>query len=328
MDSKTQTEIVKVLSGFEDFKNLSQSQIKDAEDQIKKALDELGILTKQFEVLKKKFVQNEGKHSVDQASVSKEIKELSENFSGISKKIENFKQAASPILRKRSSMLGPKISINEDFTFSQAVESDYISPKYSELESEIKAHISRSTSEMQALKSELTSFFQKKIQPLEEKLQDSHKDYEKITGELQQKLSWLPINLSELNGMGPNDARLFTIEARLRAEENSRISALKTIEKSLEVISRKSPLHCKTPERRNAPNRGNSVDLLHRKTEYVEKRVESVDRRYKHTGGAEEGIYDSFEYRGKGNLRGHKSIDLNKELLLLGKVGNRKLFKK
>lgn len=44
--------------------------------------------------------------------------------------------------------------------------------------------------------------------------------------ELNDKLSWLPISLSQLEGMTPGEARLFTIEARLRSEENSRIQAI------------------------------------------------------------------------------------------------------
>ena len=43
--------------------------------------------------------------------------------------------------------------------------------------------------------------------------------------ELKDKLNWLPISLNQLEGMTPGEARLFTIEARLRSEENSRIQA-------------------------------------------------------------------------------------------------------
>lgn len=43
--------------------------------------------------------------------------------------------------------------------------------------------------------------------------------------EIKDKLSWLPISLSQLEGMSPGEARLFTIEARLRSEENSRIQS-------------------------------------------------------------------------------------------------------
>ena len=52
--------------------------------------------------------------------------------------------------------------------------------------------------------------------------------------ELKDKLSWLPLSLNQLEGMSPGEARLFTIEARLRSEENARIQAYNNLTKLIE----------------------------------------------------------------------------------------------
>jgi hypothetical protein len=55
--------------------------------------------------------------------------------------------------------------------------------------------------------------------------------------ELRDKLNWLPISLSQLEGMTPGEARLFTIEARLRSEENSRIQAFNHVLRLVDSIA-------------------------------------------------------------------------------------------
>lgn len=76
-----------------------------------------------------------------------------------------------------------------------------------------------------------------KISSLEEKakeLQESmismqykHKseklEMELMIKDLKDKLMWLPMNLNVIKGKTPTEARLYTIEARLRTEENSRV---------------------------------------------------------------------------------------------------------
>jgi hypothetical protein len=76
-----------------------------------------------------------------------------------------------------------------------------------------------------------------KISSLEEKakeLQESmismqykHKseklELELMIKDLKDKLMWLPMNLNVIKGKTPTEARLYTIEARLRTEENSRV---------------------------------------------------------------------------------------------------------
>lgn len=60
------------------------------------------------------------------------------------------------------------------------------------------------------------------IIPLEKSLRITKMEMQCSIHELKEKLSWLPMNLSEIKGKDPNEARLYTIEARQRQEENLR----------------------------------------------------------------------------------------------------------
>ncbi|OMJ82512.1 hypothetical protein SteCoe_16801 [Stentor coeruleus] len=57
-------------------------------------------------------------------------------------------------------------------------------------------------------------------------MQNKHKseklDLELMIKDLKDKLMWLPMNLNVIKGKTPTEARLYTIEARLRTEENNR----------------------------------------------------------------------------------------------------------
>ncbi|OMJ92681.1 hypothetical protein SteCoe_4561 [Stentor coeruleus] len=61
--------------------------------------------------------------------------------------------------------------------------------------------------------------------PLEQKLKSIINANELDFSEIKQKLAWLPMNFSQIKGKDPTEARIFTIEARLRTEENARMEA-------------------------------------------------------------------------------------------------------
>ena len=54
--------------------------------------------------------------------------------------------------------------------------------------------------------------------------------------EVRAKLAWLPLNLTDLRGMSPTEARLYTIEARLRNEENRRIQSIEKVQDTIAAI--------------------------------------------------------------------------------------------
>ncbi|OMJ83885.1 hypothetical protein SteCoe_15113 [Stentor coeruleus] len=73
--------------------------------------------------------------------------------------------------------------------------------------------------------------------PLEQKLKSSINANEMDFSEIKQKLAWLPMNFSQLKGKDPTEARIFTIEARLRTEENARIEAFNKCMAAISSVS-------------------------------------------------------------------------------------------
>jgi hypothetical protein len=58
---------------------------------------------------------------------------------------------------------------------------------------------------------------------MQSSLKSNENDLNSLTKEFKDKLSWFPMNISQLKNKPPNEARLYTLEARLRAEENARV---------------------------------------------------------------------------------------------------------
>ena len=327
LNAKSKEDLEKTDANLQEFK-LDYIQ-KEAEFQqsLKKNSDEAAILAKQIEGMKMSFIGNEGRLRVEIGGIGRDLREIAENVDLVGKRVEKLENSNNPAAtrRKRSSMRTDHIFPNSENTSLTVPDTESDISHYLMLETELKSHKLQTLAELKSIKSDLTSIFEAKMRPLEEKLLKSQQHYENMVLELKDKLSWLPMKLDELNGMSPCDARLFTIEARLRAEENSRILALNTIEKSLETIRKTSasPLIFKSPERRSTPNRNCSVDLFNHKSE--------VDRKTPKPTIMEGVSYDSFEQkRYRSNLRVNRSIDLNKELVSNSgrNITTRKLFKK
>mmetsp|Transcript_28689 Transcript_28689/g.51072 ORF Transcript_28689/g.51072 Transcript_28689/m.51072 type:complete len:556 (+) Transcript_28689:309-1976(+) len=66
---------------------------------------------------------------------------------------------------------------------------------------------------------------------------------------LEEKLKWLPLDMQEIKNMTPYEARLFTLEARLRTEEDRRLLAQERISSDLDYLRRTvSPISIVRPE--------------------------------------------------------------------------------
>ena len=94
---------------------------------------------------------------------------------------------------------------------------------------------SDSTTESSKLKNKLKTieenlkFLELRILPAQTSLKLEKLELDQVLAEIREKLSWLPMNLNQIKGKPPNEARLFTIEARLRMEENSRVEQFNSL---------------------------------------------------------------------------------------------------
>lgn len=83
-------------------------------------------------------------------------------------------------------------------------------------------------------KAKTLEYIQDQVKNLENQREKTKNASEQAIQELKDKLAWLPISLCQLEGMTPGEARLFTIEARLRSEENSRIQSFNHLSKLID----------------------------------------------------------------------------------------------
>lgn len=97
--------------------------------------------------------------------------------------------------------------------------------------------------------------------------------YVKIIKELQDKISWLPVNTPVLENMTPMEARLFTVEARQRTEENAR---LESFDRLLSLIQSVSPVSIAKPILEEfTPRLGTESDESSYLSRSIEKKIES-----------------------------------------------------
>lgn len=140
-------------------------------------------------------------------------------------------------------------------------------------------------------KKKTTDLIQTKIKTVEIQGEKNKDNSNSAIQELKDKLNWLPISLSQLEGMNPSEARIFTIEARLRSEENSRIQAFNHLlylidsltsqkDEKLEKESERKPktpsvekvLNFRSSDRKKTPQPGLSSDS-YRKPESERKNL-------------------------------------------------------
>ena len=79
------------------------------------------------------------------------------------------------------------------------------------------------------------------LTPIRSQLANSRDSVDNSINDLKAKLAWLPLSLVQLEGMTPTEARLFTLEARLRSEENLRLKMQRTLNKLYEKFSLVAP---------------------------------------------------------------------------------------
>ena len=74
------------------------------------------------------------------------------------------------------------------------------------------------------------------ILPLEKSLKNDRLELDLITKELKEKLAWLPMNLNHIKDKPPNEARIFTVELRLRMEESLRVEQFNKLASAINYI--------------------------------------------------------------------------------------------
>ncbi|OMJ76196.1 hypothetical protein SteCoe_24491 [Stentor coeruleus] len=148
-------------------------------------------------------------------------------------------------------------------------------------------------------KDSIIDYIQTQLKYIEIQREKNKSASENAIDELKEKLSWLPINLNQLEGMSPGEARLFTIEARIRSEENSRIHAFNHLSKLIENLNQKtlgydfqdlkdnkptSPIVEIITNRKNSVIRKNSPNGIQTNIEWWKKGQDSEMKNFSESG--------------------------------------------
>lgn len=205
-----------------------------------------------------------------QEKLQKPIKELQSNQERLFDEINSIRDSmtpASPGLVYQPSIQSidsPKSSKIKPKKVPRAIEQSQEHPRSSEFLNQLKSELSAMQSDFKHLKSELELSIlnneaksQDTMSKLSEFVDDSvtrmRIEVSDSLLELREKLKWLPMNLKDIKGMSPNDARIFIIEARIRSEENSRIDQFNKITNMLDCL--------KAELKNNSENLANTTKL-------------------------------------------------------------------
>ena len=315
-----------------ELKKISNQQIKDIQTMIARYYQEYTSNEKKITQFQDLTLQTEKNTHQEIIKLQTEITEIQNKYNNIATKIDHF-EINSRIKYSRSSIMSAsRLFDSTNNAILNIPESAALPQEEFDIEEELNQYKQQLDEDLNRFKDDFSVTVNEKMQTIKEELLKAKNWFEGVTMELKDKLSWLPLSLAELNGMSPCDARLFTIEARLRAEENSRMLAINNIEKSLESIRKNSvsPLFAKNLEKKKHSRHNYSSDLLNKHTE--------PDRKTPYSDLMEGIIFDTYgersavtnyeHKRNKSHSKPRNSIELNKDIRSLRKVNPCKLFKK
>ena len=213
-------------------------------------------LLKQIEELQREVEKNTldiDSESVKQGQKINEVKKIALNFEKSITVLSNSQYEDSKTIadlskhtekefkQLRDSIQDLSLQIPKDFhhmdSFNNSVDSSLPSPTHfgekKKPKRDKKAPLINIEEHLQSLRDEFTLAIDTSAEQLLEKLKASSAKLQATLNsyrsntigdllQLKEKLYWLPVNLQELKGMPPTEARIFILEARLRSEENIR----------------------------------------------------------------------------------------------------------
>lgn len=157
---------------------------------------------------------------------------------------------------------------------------------------------------------------EKTINELNDNVKQIKKENDESFTEINDKLKWFPVNVKKMSDMTPSEARLFTLEARLRSEENSRIRAFNFLGKLIEGVRYSKniyPFPDIQGKDRFTPEGINNIDIL-KKLGDIDKRT--TEGRENCSGYAENSINEDSVMSTRRNHKTPRSRDITQEIAM------------
>ena len=234
---ETQSQYMDSLSkSFKELNNKYLSEIVMLKKEMELQKDKNSDLLKNLDSLKKSFddkVAEEQKELLESPSelgfTSQESASRIPEYKSVIETpinpVQNFQVIEKINIKKPSKKIAKKVNQPpaEDFTKKFSSLQKYVDQKFEFLESKLNKEINET------------------IIPLERRMKEVILRNESDFVEIKEKLAWLPISFSQIKGKSPNEARIFTLEARLRAEENTRHESINKILQMMDSFQANSP---------------------------------------------------------------------------------------
>lgn len=236
-NEKKKAEIAITLKSIEIDQGLLQSKTMEKTDAITNFTKELGRSIREIEGKYKESQENIRKVSEELVALQQEIskgKQIQEEEKN--KKVKKVKKAKNEV-KKTKGNEKVEAKFEKDKSASRVQVDETVAYKEILIETHDLPKIPNNLPHKDSTKAQKFDDLYKRLQLFDEKLQKLSTDtipihnnlkndkmeLEVLIKDVKEKLSWLPMNLNHLKGKPPNEARLFTLEARLRMEENLRV---------------------------------------------------------------------------------------------------------
>ncbi|OMJ66701.1 hypothetical protein SteCoe_36370 [Stentor coeruleus] len=230
------SKIADLVHRYKELKHISEVNFSNNDNEILNLHSKIQKLSDSAK--KKEKELNEALENINEihAKVNASRKDSNQKMEYYDRSIKNIEETLKSFTEGNGFLLANRseTALNNQFNVSIEVLKHNLTALKEEYDSKIEA------SKISIYK-DVTSYFE--AISYEQKV--AFDKYVKVAQELEEKYAWLPINLNLLEGMSPLEARLFTVEARMRTEENARIKAfdhLQYLIKSALPLSITSPI--------------------------------------------------------------------------------------
>lgn len=228
-----------------------QSKIFDIQKEINASSVKATEFFKSFETLKKQIEEEKIAEKITEESQSDYEQGNQGNFK-IEEKIPVVKNLEDDVLpvkvvnkpesvQKNRIETKPEAIVKNEVRPSQRKKSVFSKTPQEDISKQLTSLSKYVDTKFSLLDERLSKEITETILPLEKRMKEVIYKNESDFSDIREKLAWLPMSFASIKDKSPTEARIFTLEARLRAEENIRNESVSRLIKMIDKIHSLSP---------------------------------------------------------------------------------------
>ena len=249
---KTSRNIEALNTSLHEMNLKYQTQIFQIQKEIDDSSAKATNFFKSFEVLKKQIEDEKIAEKITEESQS-DYEAANQSNIKIEEKVSivnNIENDALPkkveikpdSMQKARIEFKPEVVVKSEIRPSQRKKSVFSKTPHGDLSKQLSTLSNYVDSKFSLLDERLSKEITETILPLEKRMKEVIFKNERDFSDIREKLAWLPMNFASIKDKSPTEARIFTLEARLRAEENLRNESVSRLIKMIDKIHSLSPI--------------------------------------------------------------------------------------